>query len=145
MDLTGGNTSEYYYYTVPTGGVTEINIADFKKMGTTGANASDMFDEDNDKYYNSTTKIQNEKFIFKFDFSNAVITTDIVDETILLAYRDEEDETLISVWDDLTETFTYSVYVANSDIQVGVDPMEDSSIYLGEELELNINKNNRNE
>jgi len=134
------NSTEYYYYVVTAedeaAGKKTFDIVNFKRMGST----EEYFVENNARYYNSDLDIEHEEFIFHFDFSNANITNPIVNETIFLEYRTDENETLIGVLGDLREDLEYSIYVTGSNISVNATTSK-PSVYLGEELYLKVETN----
>ena len=130
-------TTDYYYYTVTSAdeasSKTKFDISAFKTMGST----DQYFIESNSRYYNSDLDIAHEEFIFHFDFSNANIVNPIINQTILLEYRDSDNETLIGVLGFLREGLQYSIYDAGSNISVSATTSK-PSVYLGQELILNV-------
>lgn len=139
IDLLTDST-EYYYYIVTqedeNNRKKKFDITDFKKMGST----DEYFNEDNTKYYDSTLDVEHEEFIFHYDFANTNLQTPIVDQTIFLEYRDQDDETLMGVLGDLRETLEYSVYITGSNIDVTATASS-PSVYLGKDLYLNVTTN----
>ena len=131
------NSTEYYYYVVTAEDEAnrkkKFDITDFKKMGST----DEYFNEDNTKYYDTTLDVEHEEFIFHYDFANTNLQSPIVDQTIFLEYRDQDDETLMGVLGDLRETLEYSVYITGSNIDVSAT-ISSPSVYLGKDLYLNV-------
>lgn len=128
---------EYYYYTVTAEDQAAskkiFNISDFKIMGST----DQYFVETNTKYYNPTLDIENEQFIFHFDFSNANINTAITEQSILLELRDDDEETWIGVLGHQRQSLKYSIYNTGSNISVSATTSK-PSVYLGQELFLDV-------
>lgn len=131
------SSTDYYYYTLTAAdeasSKTKFDISNFKIMGST----DQYFIESNSRYYNSDLDIAHEEFIFHFDFSNANIVNPITNQTILLEYRDTNNETLIGVLGFLRDGLQYSVYDAGSNISVNATTSK-PSVYLGQELFLNV-------
>ena len=90
----------------------------FTKMGSVSNNSNYDDAVKNAIYYNGTDS--SEEFIFIVDFSDANITTDKLDQTLLIEIRDANEEDMISVLGTQRSQLTYNVYT-NKDSQIDID------------------------
>lgn len=152
IDFVDG-TPVYYYHIISETDVTNaINehalygeasykLSLFKKMGSTH-NIGDYNDElMNDIYYNDILQYSNEEFIFILSFEDAVITSDSLNNSLVIELRDDDEQTIVSVLGIQRLALTYNIY-ANKDAIIGVEGTIDPSlIYMGQQATLSIKTN----
>jgi len=133
-------TNDYYYYVVNNEDIQSQKylyyLSDFTYMGSDNK----FFDEKNANniYYNQEKDLIYENFIFHIDFSEAQITDNIINNTLLMQLRDDEEQILIGVLGIQRDSLVYSVY-PNQDAKIKVSAeMGTKSIYLGENIDLKI-------
>jgi hypothetical protein len=146
--------NEYYYYTV-----TDTNIVakqqefatqrqasyylrDFIKMDSTSPsnNYSDIMM--NTHYYHDNGEYEypyaDEEFIFIVDFANTHMTENIIDASLILEMRTEDDQTKYTVVPSEYNSMVYSVY-ANTDASiVTTSSFTKDTVYVGESTELDL-------
>ena len=153
IDLISGTTPEYYYYVITeddyhkkgdefnsTGEVT-YELSKFLKMGS--SNKNNHYDDvaKNSLYYDSSTGIAEEEFIFIVDFKEAGIEEDVLEKTLLLELRSKDNEIIHSVIGVQQQQLFYNLY-ANKDSVIEVDgSLSTSDVYIGEKVKLQVNTN----
>ena len=144
------NTPEYYYKVVDATelaraqaeyqnvGEVSYNISTFEAMG---AENSGVYYDDaamNAIYYNSSQEYANEEFIFIVDFGDTTITTDQLQNKLLLEMRNSSDATIYSVFAPQHDNLTYNIY-ANKDAIIEMDgSISANKIYNGDEFTADI-------
>lgn len=78
-----------------------------------------------------------ENFIMHVDVSQSDITEDIINNTLLIELRDQDDETLISVYGDHRELSKYSIYNDTS-ATIDISATAQNKIYLGDTINLDV-------
>ena len=149
IDLSG-DTNKYYYHVINSTDVTnatsQINqdgeaSYDLSLFETMGAYNSSIYFDDaqaNIDYYDTTTRTAAEEFIFILDFEDTAITTDALNNTILLEMENSTDETMISVLDIEQATQVYSIY-ANKDAIIDINgELSSTTIYSGQTVLLDL-------
>ncbi len=119
LDLVDNET--YYYVVNPTdvaAATTEFNqygecsydLSKFIKIGSTSSN--NHFNEDNNisKYYDSSSGIVQEEFIFIVNFEDTSIQGNQLGNKLLMELRNASDATLISVLGIQHSALTYNLY-----------------------------------
>ena len=147
------DTPVYYYYTVSAADVAAATaehnlygeasypLARFIKMGSTssGNNYSDAIA--NVDYYDPNLDIAHEEFIFNVDFKDTPISSNQLDNYLLLELRSASHQTLINVLGIQHEYMKYNVYF-NSDATIAVDFVPSkTTIYSGEKFNLDVTTN----
>lgn len=133
-------TNTYYYYVVKNEDIQNQKylyyLSDFTYMGSNNkyydetSAAQIYYDEDKDLIY--------ENFIFHIDFSNAQITDNILNSTLLMQLRDNEEQILVGVLGIQRDVMVYSVY-PNQDAKIKVNAqIGKDTIYLGKDVELKV-------
>lgn len=129
-NLLAASTDDYAY-----------KLSKFRKMGSTSL--SNNYDDvvSNDVYYDDTTGILQEEFIFIFDFKESNINANVLNNSILLELRNVDDRTLISVLSIEQETMVYNLYY-NHDARIELEGnLSDVNFYNGNNFNLTVNTN----
>lgn len=133
-------TDQYYYYIVTQEDVNNnkyiYSLSDFIAMGSNDNkfNENAMFAN----YYNSNEDLIYENFIFHVNFAESGITENIVDNSLLMELRDEEDQTIIGVLGIQRENIIYTIF-CEKDATIKVDAtIEPEIVYLGKPINLNV-------
>ena len=143
IDLSG-STPEYFYKVVSASdyaqalqeyqnvGEVSYNVSMFEAMGAenSGVNYDDV--TKNAAYYNSSPEYCEEEFIFIIDFGDATITTNQLNNKLLLEMRNSSDATIYSVLAPQHDDLTYNIY-ANSDAVIDMSgSISSNKIYNGD-------------
>lgn len=142
LDFING-VPQYYYHVMTAADVTAAEadyqannnvqcayaLSMFTRMGSV-SNTSNYDDAaKNAIYYDGTDS--NEEFIFIVDFSDANITSDKLNQKLLIDIRDSNEEDIISVLGVQHTNLTYNVY-ANKDSQINLTVTESANpLYIG--------------
>ena len=140
---------DYYYYVVSEEDVTtaqqEYNLygeasyklSKFIKMGSTSTNNNYNDAEGNNSYFDAENGFIQEEFIFIVDFANSGITSNQLDNTLLIELRNSGNQTMISVLGVQHANMTYNLY--NEHALIDLDATIDSQkIYLGQKAKLDV-------
>ena len=153
IDLLSGTTPEYYYYVVTPNdyqtkqselaahGDVSYNLSNFVKMGS--SNTNNHYDDviKNDLYYDDSTHIAEEEFIFIVDFKESGIEEDVLGKSLLLELRSSDDEIIMSVIGVEQQQLFYNLY-ANKDSVIDVEAtMSTNDVYIGEKVNVNVYTN----
>ena len=115
------------------------NLNTFKYMGST---TSTSFYDDATKnalYYDGEGS--NEEYVFILDFSEAEMTNNITNETLLFELRNDLDHTIISVLAAELDYLKFNVY-NNKDALINVNAqIEDETLYVGYDSIITLNTN----
>ena len=149
IDLSG-NAPEYYYkvisasdYTAAQQELTNIgevsyNVSMFEAMG---AENSGVYYNDvtkNAAYYNSSPEYCEEEFIFIIDFADTNISTDYLNNKLLLEMRNASDATIYSVLAPQHGDLTYNIY-ANRDAVIDMSgTISATKIYNGDTFNVDL-------
>ena len=144
------DTPEYYYKVIDAAeftrattqfqniGEVSYNISMFEAMG---AENSGVYYDDvakNAEYYNATQQYANEEFIFIVDFGDTQITTDQLQNKLLLEMRNSSDATIYSVFAPQHDALTYNIY-ADKDAIIDMDgTISSNKIYNGDSFTADI-------
>ena len=133
-------TNKYYYYVVTnadeTSGKYVYNLSDFVVMGSDTSHYNEQ--EACQQYYNQEKDLIYENFIFHIDFSENQIDSDLLNNSLLMELRDEEDQTLLGVLGIQRDAMVYSVYT-NKDAKINVTAATDkSTVYRGNKFTLTV-------
>lgn len=149
IDLSNSKT-EYYSHVITADEVTRAatelategdihyKLSIFELMGAT--NSGIYYDDasKNQEYYNSTTKITDEEFIFIVDFEDTNITEDALNNSLLIEMLDGNEETMISVLGIQHANMIYNLY-ANKEAVIKIDgTISSNKIYSGESVTLDL-------
>ena len=144
------NTPEYYYKVINSTdvanaqteftnvGEVSYNLSMFEAMG---AENSGVYYDDvakNALYYNTSQQFANEEFIFIIDFGDTNITTDQLQNKLLIEMRNASDATIYSVFAPQHDALTYNVY-ADKDAIIQMDgEISSNKIYNGDSFTTDI-------
>ncbi len=145
-------TPVYYYYVVSAADVIAAQnefaihneasypFSRFIRMGSTssGNNYDDAIQ--NDLYYDSDTDIVHEEFIVIADFGESNISSNKLNETLLIELRGSQNQTKMTVLGIQHANLTYSLYTNKATIQVN-SVLSKSDIYMGEKVNLDLSTN----
>lgn len=144
------NTPKYYYYTVSAEDVTNKEqelllhgdvsypLSSFETMGALNSGIYYNNEESNNSYYDSTKNVSSEEFIFIIDFANTNITSDMLDNHIILELQDEMGETEISILGNQYDLMSYDIYTSK-DAVIDIDgTISKNTIYNGEDFMLDL-------
>lgn len=133
-------TNKYYYYIVSANDVNqnkyEYNFSDFVMMGS----GQGSFDEltANQLYRNLEQDSIYENFIFHVNFADTNIQQNIINNSILVELKNEDNQTLIGVHGTQRDTSVYTVYTGQ-DATINVAAQTDKdTMYLGQNLNLEV-------
>ena len=149
IDLLSGTTPEYYYYVVTNNDYqSNLNSDDityklskFVRMGS--SNTNNHYDDaiKNDLYYDSDSHYAEEEFIFIVDFKESGIEEDVLNKSLLLELRNNENEIILSVIGVEQQQLFYNLY-SNKDSIINVDAtISSNDVYIGEKINLNVYTN----
>ena len=151
IDFHNKTNPVYYYYVINEEdynnsliefnayGETSYKLSKFVKMGSTSLDNNYSDTLANNTYYSNN--IAEEEFIFIVDFKDSEITTDKLDETLLIELRNADDQTLISVLGIEQQTLKYNLYT-NSDSTIELEgTVSKNPVYLGNSTTLTIDTN----
>lgn len=135
-------TNKYYYYIVTEDDVRDgkyqYYLSDFRKMGSDDENSKYNEQEASESYLRRSQNLIYENFIFHISFADATLDQDIVNNTILMELRDDDDETLVGVLGIQRDIMKYTVY-NNKDASIKLDSnLTPETLYLGKILNLNV-------
>ena len=133
-------TNKYYYYVVTntdeTSGKYVYNLSDFVVMGSDTSRYNEQ--EACQQYYNQEKDLIYENFILHIDFSENQIESDLLNNSLLMELRDDEDQTLLGVLGIQRDAMVYSVYT-NKDAKINVTATTDkSTVYRGNKFTLTV-------
>ena len=143
IDFAQGNNPITYYYEVDaadyaaaqselsTNGEVNYNLTKFKRMSSTNTNYMYSDATANALYYNSTTKLVDEEFIFIFDFSNTDGSYIVSEKSMLFnLYNTVGSVTNVvaNVYGNNAEQMIYSTYL--NDNQILNENITDYSTYV---------------
>ena len=141
----------YYYYTVTeedyNNGLLEYNnygevsypLSKFVKMGSTSPN-NNYDDESANKIYYKDNKAV-EEFIFMVDFKDTTINEDVLDKSLLIELRNNDNQTLISVLGIEQSTMKYDLYHNKDAIIELSGDLSENTIYRGKSTNLTLDTN----
>ena len=153
IDLLSGTTPEYYYYVVTANdfqskqtelqnhGSVSYELSNFVKMGS--SNVNNHYDDvaKNILYYDTSTHIAEEEFIFIVDFKESGIQEDVLEKSLQIELRNSDEEVIMSVIGVEQQQLFYNLY-ANRDSVIDVDAnMSTNDIYIGEQVNVNVYTN----
>ena len=140
LDFIEGSP-EYYYHVITSADVTVAEaeyqldnecsypLSMFTRMGSKSNNSNYDDVAKNAIYYDGTDS--SEEFIFIVDFSDTSISTNQLNNTLLLEIRDSNEESIITVLGMQHSQLTYNLYAdSDSTIQVTATP-SDNPLYIG--------------
>ena len=141
----------YYYYTVTEDDYTSLEeeynlygevsypLSKFIKMGSTSPNNNYDDATANTIYYKDEKAI--EEFIFMVDFKDTNIETDILDKSLLIELRNNDNQTLISVLGIEQSTMKYNLYNNREGIIELSGNLSQNTIYRGKSTNLTLDTN----
>jgi hypothetical protein len=146
IDFLSGTTPEYYYYVVTANDYqSNINSDDitydlskFVRMGS--SNVNNHYDDavKNNLYYDSTNHYAEEEFIFIVDFKESGIEEDVLNKSLLLELRNNDNDIILSVIGVEQQQLFYNLY-ANRDSIIDVDAtMSTNDVYIGDSVNVNV-------
>lgn len=150
IDYYDRNNPEYYYYVINSTDyanyVTEYNtnhevaydLSKFIKMGSTSSTNNYSDPTANSRYYNSSTGVINEEFVFIVDFNGTEIDEDVLNKSLLIELRDDDNQTKASVLGTEQALMFYSLYDDKNAI-INVDgELDTNNIHPGEKIGLTV-------
>lgn len=120
-------------------GEATYNFKIFTTMGSTSNNSH--YDDDimNKVYYNNNNS--DEEFIFIVDFSSAGISSDVLNNSLLVELRDDDNQTIYSVLGIEHEQMRYNLY-SNRDSIINVEAsINKNPLYVGNNAIINLSTN----
>lgn len=145
-----GNNPKYYYHVINstdvTNGTTTLtnegeasyNFSLFEVMGASNSNVYYDDASKNAEYYNATSGVSSEEFVFIVDFADTNITSDYNDATILVELRDGNNATQVSVLGIEHSMMAFNIY-ANKDAVIDVSATASkTTLYHGETTVLDV-------
>ena len=142
LDFVNG-VPQYYYHVITAADVAAAQadyqannneqcayaLSMFTLMGSINSSSNYNDALKNAIYYDGTDS--NEEFIFIVDFADANITSDKLNQKLLIEIRDSNEEDIVSVLGVQHAQLTYNVY-ANKDSQIDINVDEsDNPLYIG--------------
>ena len=140
LDFVNG-APEYYYHVITSSDVSaaqtefshrnecSYNFSMFTTMGSISSSSNYDDASKNSIYYNGTDS--NEEFIIIVDFADTNITSDKLNQMMLIEIRDSNDEGIITVLGQQHSQLTYNVYTdKDSIIDIDVDTSL-NPLYIG--------------
>ena len=152
IDL-GGSSPVYYYKVINDEDVIKATneyqiykessylLSDFIAMGSTNANNNYNEENINNMYYDKDLGILHEEFIFIVDFGDTNISGDMLNNTLLMEMRNQDDQTLISVLGIQHANLTYSLYDKQSATIDISGTLSKNQIYIGDTVNLDLTTN----
>ena len=153
IDLHDKLNPVYYYYVVSQNdynnslieynqyGEVSYKLSKFIKMGSTSLSNNYSDEINNNLYYDSQKKVADEEFIFIVDFLESNINEDILDKTLLIELRNQDDQTLISVLGIEQQTLKYNLYLS-SDTYIDLNgTINKNNIYSSDSALMTITTN----
>jgi hypothetical protein len=149
IDLSG-TEPKYYYHTITSTDVTNAtteynndsevsyNLSMFETMGA--VNSGVYYDDAtmNNEYYHTDTQKTSEEFIIIVDFGDTSISTDSLNNSILMEMRDASDETIISVLGIEHSSMVYNLY-SNKDAVIDVNGTASTNrLYVGKSMTVDL-------
>ena len=146
--------NNYYYHIIDQSDITRTTaeyqhnhevsypLSMFTKMGTTDTSTNYSDAIMNSIYYDGTSS--SEEFIFIVDFSDTNITSDQLNNKLLIEIRDANEESMITVLGIEHNQLTYNLYSGrDSHININATP-SDNPLYIGynDIFDLSINYQN---
>ena len=139
----------YYYHVINSTDVTNAqnelanntdncsyNLSLFELMGTQNSNQYYNDSSGNTKYYHDNAS--SEEFIFIFDFENANISSDIINKSLLMELRNNNNATVKSVLSAEYANMKYSIYT-NNDTKINTtSTIDKTNIYAGQTAKINL-------
>lgn len=123
-------------------GEATYNFKIFTTMGSTSNNSHYDDDAMNKVYYNNNNS--DEEFIFIVDFSSAGISSDVLNNSLLVELRDNDDQTIYSVLGIEHEQMRYNLY-SNRDSIINVEAsINKNPLYVGNNAIINLSTNYQN-
>lgn len=123
-------------------GEATYNFKIFTTMGSTSNNSHYDDDAMNKVYYNNNNS--DEEFIFIVDFSSAGISSDVLNNSLLVELRDNDDQTIYSVLGIEHEQMRYNLY-SNHDSIINVEAsINKNPLYVGNNAIINLSTNYQN-
>ena len=153
IDFAKGTRPEYYYYVVSqsdyaakqlemqTNNEITYNLSNFIKMGS--SNASNNYDDvgSNAVYYKQSQHYAEEEFIFIVDFKEAGITSDVLNQSLLLEIRSNDNQIIYSVIDAEQQQLFYNLYTNKASVIDLTANLSTSDIYVGHDVHLYVSTN----
>lgn len=123
-------------------GEATYNFKIFTTMGSTSNNSHYDDDVMNKVYYNNNNS--DEEFIFIVDFSSAGISSDVLNNSLLVELRDNDNQTIYSVLGIEHEQMRYNLY-SNRDSIINVEAsINKNPLYVGNNAIINLSTNYQN-
>lgn len=133
-------TDKYYYYIVTQDDIANskyiYGLEDFIEMGSSDSqlNENELFN----RCYNSEHDLLYENYIFHVNFDDADMAEDIVQNSLLMELRNDDNQTILGVLGIQRENIVYTVYCDKSatiEVDATIAP---ETIYLGNPINLNV-------
>lgn len=152
IDLASG-TPTYYYYVITQAdvlkaeaehtlyGEASYRLSMFTKMGSVSSSTNYDDEAMNAIYYDSTTGITDEAFIFIVDFDDTTIDVDNFNNTLLIEMRNDTEQTIMSVLGIQHSSLVYNIH-ANRDAYIDVNAgIGQNPLYIGHRADLSVDTN----
>ena len=133
-------TDKYYYYIVTQQDITNgkyiFAIEDFIEMGSSDSKLDEV--ELFNRCYNQEQDLLYENYIFHINFADTNMSENIVQNSLLMELRSEDNQTILGVLGIQRENIVYTVYCDKS-ATIEVDStITPETVYLGNPINLNV-------
>lgn len=141
---------KYFYHTINQNDVTRAQneiatngdasypLSDFETMGALNSNVLYTNGNDNEDYYDADKKNSSEEFIFILDFEDTNITSDLLNNHLILELKNAQNETKISILGNQYDMMSYDIYI-NKDAVIDINgTISKNTIYNGETFDLDL-------
>ena len=153
IDLLSGTNPEYYYYVVSENdyrtkgqelainGDVAYSLDKFIRMGS--SNNNNHYDDAtmNLQYYDAEHGLAEEEFIFIVDFKEAGINEDVLNKSLLLELRDNDNQIIYSVIGVQQQQLFYNLYANKESVIDLTGRMGTNEVYIGEKVPLLVETN----
>ena len=153
IDLKTNSLPDYYYYIVDQSDYdakalelaahndASYRLSNFIKMGSDNTNNHYNDATRNADYWNDTLHIAEEEFIFIFDFKEADIDTDVLEKSMIIELRNNDDDVILSVIGVEQQQLFFNIF-ADKDSVLELDAhLSTTEFYIGHQVGLNVKTN----
>ena len=150
IDFASSTSPEYYYYIIDsttyqnsvtslqTQGEISYPLSKFIRMGSSSPTNNYNDELANSKYYDSVAHKAEEEFIFIVDLKDTTLNEDVLNKTLLLELRDQNNNPKIPVLDISQQKMFYNLYANKEAIISSTATLSNPSLYIGKSVDLNL-------